>query len=271
MQDSVYSAVFGALSNEHRMNMITNNLANVNTVGFKRDRVSFEDVIVPFAHDRILDSRAHLQAKPLWPDADVLAKPRLSSQRIDFEQGGMRQTGNPLDLAINGDGFFKIMTPDGVRYTRAGNFSLSSGGQIVDTSGNPLLGEGGELTVPPGSKVVIDSAGNVSASGQVVGRITLARFDDPQALEKEGGSRFRLAEDAAAQELPVEAGAPGENGAGMQASISQGFLEEANVGIVPEMVRMIETQRTFQAYQKVMQGEQELDRKLMTSMGRPVI
>ncbi len=111
MQDSNLSALFGAMSNEHRLNLIANNLANVNTTGYKKDKVAFKDVFLHFAHDYILDSKPYIRAKPLWPEADVLAKPRLSEQKTDFSQGSLKATGNPLDLAIQGGGVFQGAKP----------------------------------------------------------------------------------------------------------------------------------------------------------------
>ena len=105
MQDSMYSALFGALTTEHRMNMIANNLANASTTGYKREKLNFKDTFLRFAHDYVVDSRPHLRDKQLLPEPDMIAKPRIGQAKIDFADGGMRQTGNPLDLAIQGEGF----------------------------------------------------------------------------------------------------------------------------------------------------------------------
>lgn len=277
MQEAIYSAVFGALSNEHRMNIISNNLANVNTTGYKRDEVTFKDVFIPFAHDYILDSKEHLRAKPLWPDADVIAKTRLSEHKIEFDQGVLRQTGNSLDLAIQGDGFFKILTPDGVRYTRNGHFNKTQEGQIVDANGNPLLGTDGPIFLPESGVVEIDQAGNVSSGGVQVGSIELVRFDNMRGVIKDGRNLFKLSEDFTANEIPVEPGRAeietGPDGAPrtrIPAVVQQGYLESSNVEVVTEMVRMIEVNRVFEAYQKVMRGTQDMDSSLVRSMGKPV-
>jgi len=277
MQEAVYSAVFGALSNEHRMNIISNNLANVATTGYKRDEVTFKDVFVPFAHDYILDSKEHLRSKPLWPKADVIAKTRLSEHKIEFEQGVLRQTGNPLDLAIQGDGFFKILTPDGVRYTRNGHFNKAVDGQIVDGGGNPLLGRDGPIVLPERGLVEIDQAGNVNVDGAQVGAVAIVRFDNMRGVIKDGHNLFRLSEEFEAHEVEVEPGMPeivtnpdGTPGTRVAAAVQQGYLESSNVEIVTEMVRMIEVNRVFEAYQKIMRGSQDMDSTLVRSMGKPV-
>ncbi len=277
MQEAIYSAVFGALSNEHRMNIISNNLANVSTTGYKRDEVTFKDVFIPFAHDYILDSKEHLRSKPLWPDADVIAKTRLSEHKTEFEQGVLRQTGAPLDLAIQGDGFFKILTPDGVRYTRNGHFNKMPDGQIVDGNGNPLLGTSGPIFLPETGVVEVDQAGNVSAGGTQVGAIALVRFDNMRGVIKDGQNLFKLSEDFKVNELPLAPGeaeiVEGPDGTPrtrVAAVVQQGYLESSNVEIVTEMVRMIEVNRVFEAYQKVMRGSQDMDSSLVRSMGKPV-
>ncbi|EGJ52017.1 flagellar basal-body rod protein FlgF [Desulfocurvibacter africanus] len=277
MQEAIYSAVFGALSSEHRMNIISNNLANVSTTGYKTDSVTFKDVFVPFAHDYILDSKEHLRAKPLWPDADVIAKPRLAEHKTDFAQGSLRKTGDPLDLAIQGDGFFKILTPDGVRYTRNGHFNAMPNGQIVDSNGNPLLGTDGPIFLSGSGVVEIDPAGNVSEGGAQVGTIALVRFDNPRGVIKDGQNLYKLSEDFEANEMAVSPGMPeittGSDGTPqtrISPVIQQGFLESSNVEIVTEMVRMIEVNRVFEAYQKIMRGTQDMDSSLIKSMGKSV-
>lgn len=274
MQESLYSAVFGALSNEHRMNIIVNNLANVNTTGFKKDKVTFKDVFVPFAHDYIMDSKQHLRADPMWPDADLFAKTRLSEQQTDFTQGGFQKTGNQLDLAIQGEGFFKIMTPDGARYTRSGNFTLDTEGQIVDMQGNQLVGADGPISLPNGRGVEIDASGNIRVGGAQVGRVSLFTFENLRSMEKDGHNLFKAGMDAESREVEIVPGEPREvEGSGFPSAgstIQQGYLETANVEVVTEMVRMIETQRVFEAYNKVIRSGQEMDQRLTSSMGKPI-
>jgi len=269
MEDSVYSALFGALSQEHRLNLIANNLANVNTTGYKKDQVAFMDTFVPMAHDRITDSKPYLRADPLWPDADLISRLRLSEQKTDFSQGGLTLTGNPLDVAIQGEGFFKVQRPGSgeVFYTRNGSFLLDADGYVKDGGGNYVLAGGGPLQVPQGAKTLtIDGAGQVRADGAELGTLDVVSVADPGGLMKIGNNLFSAAQGAAAQETPLTPGLPeaveGQATDTVRATLYQGYLESANVEVVSEMVRMIEVNRTFEAYQKVMTGSQQLDQKL---------
>ena len=149
MQDSMYSAMFGAMSNEVRMDNIANNLANVNTTGYKKDKLAFHDTFLRFAHDTMVDARPYMRADELWPRPDVIAKPRQSDQTIDFSQGQLQQTGNNLDFALNGEGFFKVRTANGDYLTRNGAFQLSSDGTLITEQGFEVLGNGGPITSRP--------------------------------------------------------------------------------------------------------------------------
>lgn len=257
MQDSSYSAVFGALTQQHRLDTIANNLANVNTTGFKRDKLAFRDTFRRYAHD-LLDPNDTLDRKVPWPQGNVLAQPRISGKVIDLSQGALRSTGNPLDLAIAGDGFFRIQTPQGEFLTRQGVYHRSSDGYVVDGHGNQLLGEGGPLQVPETGTVLIDARGGLSVGGELIDRIALVRVEDPTTLEKAGHSLLRVRPDAAVQAVPDE-----------ESSVEQGLLEAANVEVVSEMVNMIEALRAFEAYQKMIVGSFEQDKKAITEVGSP--
>lgn len=255
MQESSYSAVFGAMTQQHRLDTIANNLANVNTTGFKADKLAFRDTFRRYAHD-LLDPNTSLDQKVPWPRAHILAQPRIAERVIDLSQGSMKSTGNPLDLAIAGDGFFQVQTPDGAFLTRQGVYHRSSEGYVVDAHGNQLLGEGGPLQIPEDGTVVIDANGGVTVNNEFVDTIPLVRVEDPRSLEKMGQSLFRVRPDAQAQPVPAEG-----------ATIEQGFLESANVEVVSEMVNMIEAMRAFEAYQKMISGTFEQDKKAITEVG----
>jgi len=257
MQESSYSAVFGALTQQHRLDTIANNLANVNTTGFKADKISFRDTFRRYAHD-LLDPNTSLNERVPWPKSNVLAQPRIAEQAIDLSQGAMRSTGNPLDLAIAGDGFFRVQTPEGEFLTRQGVYHRSSEGYVVDGHGNQLLGEGGPLQIPEDGTVLIDSSGQLSVNGEAVDVISLVRVEDPRALEKVGHSMLRVRPDAGVQPVPAE-----------DATVEQGFLEGANVEVVSEMVNMIEALRAFEAYQKMISGTFEQDKKAIAEVGAP--
>lgn len=257
MQDSSYSAVFGALTQQHRLDTIANNLANVNTTGFKGDKLAFKDTFRRYAHD-LIDPNTTLNGKVPWPQANLLAQPRISESVIDLSQGAMKSTGNPLDLAIAGDGFFRVQTPEGEFMTRQGVYHRSAEGFVVDGHGNQLLGEGGPLQIPEGGVILIDAAGGVSVGGEFIDTIALVRVEDPRALEKVGHSLLRIRPDAAVQAVAAE-----------DATVEQGFLEAANVNVVSEMVNMIEAMRAFEAYQKMISGSFEQDKKAITEIGAP--
>ncbi|MFW6178591.1 MAG: flagellar hook-basal body protein, partial [Desulfohalobiaceae bacterium] len=147
MQDGVYNAVFGAMTQEYRLNQISNDMANLNTVGYKQDKMAFEDVLTHYAHD-FLDPNFGLSGGVIWPQGNQLTQPRIGVSEIGFEQGALNQTGNQLDLALDGEGFFQIQTPEGDFYTRNGQFKVNDHGQLVNSQGHPLMGEGGEIQLP---------------------------------------------------------------------------------------------------------------------------
>ncbi len=263
MQDALFSGLFGALTTEHRMNFIANNLANVNTTGYKRHTLAFKDTMAYYAHDEIREPLMHLRSKPLFPEPKNMARPRIAVSKIDFSQGSMEFTGNPLDVCINGENaFFRVTTPNGDYLTRSGHFVLSSDGTVMTPNGYPLQGVGGNIVIPPGTRnIVIAGDGQVSADGAVVNQIALFNVDNPQNLEKQGYNLYRPRENVDVAEGDAYAGG---------ARLEQGFTEKANVEVVSEMVNMIEVNRQFEAYQKVMQTADTLDRAANDKVGRRI-
>ena len=263
MQDAMFSGLFGALTTEHRMNIIANNLANVNTQGFKRQTLAFKDTMASYAHDELREPLQHLRSEPLFPEAKNMARPRLAVSEIDYSQGSMEYTGNALDLAISGENaFFRVQTPNGDYLSRSGHFVLSSDGTIVTPNGYPLQGEGGNLTVPAGTRnIIITGDGQLAADDMVIGRIALVNVDNPQNLEKLGSNLYRPRTN-----VDVDQGSAYEEGA----RVEQGFIEKANVEVVSEMVNMIETNRQFEAYQKVMQTSDTIDRAVNEKLSKRV-
>ncbi|MDL2216549.1 flagellar basal-body rod protein FlgF [Desulfovibrio sp. OttesenSCG-928-M14] len=257
MQNSMYSALFGALSNEHRMNSIANNLANVNTTGYKRDMLSFRDTFKMYAHDHIMEAQVHLRSEKLFPEPMHMSRTRIAYAKTDFDQGSLKITGAPFDLAISGDGFFKVQTPQGEFYTRNGHFRLTAEGQLITEQGFPVLGDGSEITVPAGVKhFTIAESGEIYADGALVGQISLVDVDNRLNLEKLGGNMYRPRPGTTVEEIEAEG------------YMAQGFLEVSNVNPVYEMVNMIEAQRQFEAYAKVMQTTDTIDKEVTTKVGR---
>ncbi len=252
MDQSMYSALFGALSNEMRLNLSVNNLANVNTTGYKRDRIAFEDVFLRMAHDYAPDARTSIREDKLLPDAIIVAKPRLAMQSTDFSQGALQVTGNPLDVAIQGPGFFKVRSPEGDFYTRDGSFMRSPEGTLVTAQGFQVLGGGGPVDVPQGKEISIDAEGQISVDGAPVGVLDVVKVNNQDALKKYGANLYQGMDGVAVQEAALDE---------TETQVVQGYLEKPNVQVVEEMVSMIETQRSFEAYQKVMTTSHELDQK----------
>ena len=253
----MYSALFGALSNEHRMNSIANNLANVNTTGFKRDMLSFKDTFAMYAHDQIMEPMVNLRSKKLFPEPQHLSRTRIAQAQVDFDQGSLKVTGAPFDVAISGNGFFKVRTPQGDFYTRNGHFRMTGEGMLITEQGYPVLGNGGEVTLPDGVKnFTIAENGDIYGDGQAMGSIDLVEVDNPLGLEKLGSNMYRPRVGSDVQEVESKS------------YMVQGFLEVSNVNPVYEMVNMIEAQRQFEAYAKVMQTTEAIDKETITKVGR---
>jgi flagellar basal-body rod protein FlgF len=249
MSDAVYQATAGALIQQYRLDILSNNLANVNTVGFKEDRAYF----------RLLETEP--MALP-GEDGDAMPtmEPVLSGDPsleyyVNFSQGPLRQTGNPLDLAIEGDGFFNVQSPEGVKYTRKGNFVLGENGLLTTSDGYPVLGQSGNIQLEEGGTVTIDQEGNIQVDGDTVDSILVTRFPDSQNLQKVGESFF-MALDNGASAIPSE-----------KFAMMQGYVELANVEPVRGMVDMIDTLRTFEAYQKILETLDEVDSQVVGDVG----
>ncbi len=244
MDASMWVAKTGLDAQQTRMNVISNNLANVNTAGFKRDRAVFEDML----YQNIKQAGAQTDANSQAPTGLMLGTGvRVVATEKIHAQGNMMTTQNPLDMAIAGGGFFQIAQADGtVAYTRDGGFKLSNTGQLVTSSGALLQPA---ITVPQNAAALsVGRDGTVSVEltgggNQVIGQIQVARFINPSGLQAIGQNLLKeTPASGAAQVL-----APGQGGAG---AIIQGSLEASNVNVVEEMVNMIETQRAYEINSK---------------------
>lgn len=255
MRQSIFSAMFGARSNEIRMNMISNNLANVNTTGFKKENVAFHDTFLRFAHDYMVDATTYIREENPFPEAHLMARPRLSDQETDFSQGSLQETNNALDFALVGDGFFKVRTPDGDFLTRSGSFQLSGDGTLITEQGYEVLGSGGPVVLPSGSVPEVDTAGNIRVDGAVIATLDLATVADKTQLEKLGNNLFGIKGD----EPEVQAN---------EVTVEQGRLERGNVNVVEEMVAMIDTQRVHSLYQKMISGTTDMDQSMIQKVGQ---
>lgn len=253
MMRALWTSASGMLTQQFNMDVLSNNLANVNTTGFKKSRAEFQDLL--YEHLRragTIDSLG--QQLPLGIEVGHGARPS-ATQKI-FSQGEVTNTGNPLDVMVQGDGFFQILMPDGtIQYTRDGSFKADGNGRIVTTDGHPLEPA---VSIPSAATgIVIRSNGQVEITlplgqpNQIVGQIQLARFPNPAGLESMGQNMFRGSE--ATGELSE--GTPGFEGFG---TIAQGFLEGSNVKVVEEMVNLIVTQRAYEVNTKAIQASDEM-------------
>ena len=245
MDASLWVAKTGLDAQQTRMNVISNNLANVSTTGFKRDRAVFQDLLYQNVRQAGAQTAADAQAATgfqLGTGVQVMATEKINAQ------GNMQTTENSLDLAIAGDGFFQIAQPDGtIAYTRDGSFNLDNAGQIVTSAGQVLQPA---IAVPANaSSLTIGQDGTVSvelqAGGgqQVLGQLQLARFVNSAGLQAIGQN---LLKETPASGAP-QVGNPTADGIGM---LMQGSLEASNVNVVEEMVNMIETQRAYEINSK---------------------
>ncbi|HZV17665.1 MAG TPA: flagellar basal-body rod protein FlgG [Sphingobium sp.] len=250
---ALHVARTGLDAQDVKMRVIANNLANVNTVGFKRDRANFETL----GYQQIIAAGSQADSEnKLAIGLNLGSGVQLTgTERIDT-QGTLNTTGNTLDLAIEGTGFFQLQRPDGtIAYTRAGNFKTSADGVIVSADGLPLIPQ---IQLPEGvGAITIGNDGTVSATvpGQSeptqLGQIETARFVNPAGLQAAGGN---LLIETAASGTP-QTGAAGLEGRG---TIRQGVLEQSNVNTVEELVDMIETQRAYEVASKMIKATDEM-------------
>jgi flagellar basal-body rod protein FlgG len=224
------------IAQQHRMNQIANNLANVDTAGYKKEDVTFHEMLYTTDEGR---NRVGKALKIL----------------TNHDKGAMKITNNQLDFAIDGNGFFKIQTPQGIRYTRAGNFHVNSEGQLMTPSGYLVMGGGGPLTII-GTDVSIAADGSITVDNVSAGKLDIVTVDNLNGLEKEGNNMFRL--------LPGEAAETPATGY----SVKQGFIEASNVTLVTEMTNMLDLHRAYESQQKIIRTFDEMDSKAINSVGK---
>lgn len=227
-------AAQGLFRQEQRLNVLANNLSNIQTAGYKRDLSVFSKIFTQAA-DRYKSLETHSSATIL-------------------QQGDLQRTGNDLNAAIEGEGFFKVKTPWGVRYTRNGNFKLNGEGVLVDGNGFAIMGRRDEIQIR-GKSVQIQPNGSVQVDGQEIDQIGLVNFPDLNRLRKEGHTYFAV--DEGQEEMEVRS-----------SQIVQGSLEMANVNAIEEMIQLIDAQRTFESCQKIIQANDAMDSRVVNELGR---
>ncbi|MGA8220403.1 MAG: flagellar basal-body rod protein FlgG [Candidatus Acidiferrales bacterium] len=251
---SLYTAASGMEAQELSLDNIANNLANANTTGFRRRRLQFQDLL----YQTLIAPGAPASQQTIIPAGlQIGLGSRSAATEVIQQQGSFDFTGNQLDLAIQGAGFFQVLLPSGeIAYTRGGNFNLDDTGNIVTSDGNRLQPS---ITVPPDAlTVTVGSDGTVSATlpnqqqPTQLGVIQLANFQNPAGLNSLGANLF---ESTGASGDPI-IGAPG--GAEGLGTIQQGALEESNVNVVEEFVNMILAQRSYEANSRVVRAADEM-------------
>ena len=250
---SLWISKTGLDAQQTQLDVIANNLANVSTNGFKRSRAVFEDLLYQSMREPGAQS-SQLTQVPSGLQVGTGVRP-VSTVR-NFSQGNLQQTGNSLDLAVNGQGFFQVLMPDGTSaYTRDGSFQVDSQGALVTSNGFHVQPQ---ITIPSGvTSITVGQDGVVSviragsATPQQIGQVQLANFVNPAGLKPLGQNLYR---ESAASGTP-QANAPGTNGLGM---ISQGYVETSNVNVVEELVSMIQTQRAYEINSKAIQTSDQM-------------
>jgi flagellar basal-body rod protein FlgF len=238
MNSGMYAALSGNLNMQDKLDVIANNLANVNTVGFKRDRAYFE---------KVLDS----VNKPSSNGQYVTDEPIQSAFRVytDFTSGPAKLTGNTFNVALDGDGFFAVNTPQGVAYTRQGNFLRDKDGKLTTVDGYEVLGKGGSPITVNGGKVDIAASGDIFVEGTKTASLDVVDFPKPYQMKKIGKALFMQVNP---QTVPVPA---------QKTSVMQGYVEDSNVSAIVEMVQMLESSRSFESCQRVVRSYDDMSGK----------
>ena len=246
LTQAMYAASVGAFNNQQRLDVLTNNLANINTPGFKQDKLYFR---VPVGAEKEGDSQTD------YLDPQTPSGPMARGARTDFSQGILRHTDNALDLALEGKCFFCIQTPEGTHYTRNGRFTINGDGVLATMGGQPVLGKGGEIRID-GSNVHVDEGGNVSVDGSEVGTLKVVSVSQPASLEKMGNTLFALGGTGVAKEMTE----------GFK--VREGYLEASNVNSIRAMTEMIDISRCYESYQKTIQFLNDATKKSVGEVGR---
>jgi len=240
MQNALLIGLSRQVALSRELDVVANNIANLNTFGYKADGSLFEEYLSSSARTESGGRISYVRDRGLWRDMSM---------------GPIERTGNPLDLAIDGDAMFAVQTPRGERYTRNGALHLDATGQLVTSEGNPVLGTGGPIVLQPNDREIsISRDGTISvrngASRNDIqrGKLRLVSFARPQALQKDGGSTFKAAPDNAPQETD-------------KATIQQGAIEQSNVRGVVEMSRMIEITRAYTQVSTMLQQQGDLSQQ----------
>lgn len=243
MREFLFTAVTGAIAEEDRVNTIANNLANVNTPGFKRSGIAFKAYFKKYLK-KLEEEGTTPEKIPTSPDFWTLLRSTeyvvTDETYVDFSPGPVKVTGNPLDVAIDGQGFFKVKTPKGIMYTRNGNFTMNRKGELVTQDGYQVLDVKGKPIVIRGRNIAIGEDGTVWVDGNIVSRIAVVDIPNKKLLIKRAHQLFENVDPVKNKEKLLK-----------NYRVVSGAIEMSNVNVVKEMVGMIEALRKFEAHQKV--------------------
>jgi len=252
MENALLIGLSRQMALSRQLDIVANNIANIDTTGFKADNAAFSEYIMPGASDGQFSGKdrrvSFVEDRATW---------------IDFSPGALQRTGNPLDVAIDGKGYFSVQTPRGQRYTRNGSFEINASGQLVTSEGDQVLGTGGPITFqvtdhnvtigPSGLITARDGSGTASAQR---GQLQIVSFDQPRQLQKDGGSTFMAPPTVNANPAP----------AGTR--VVQGALEKSNVQPIVEMARMIEITRSYSDIAAILQQQGDMKRNSLQQLSQ---
>jgi flagellar basal-body rod protein FlgF len=268
MSKPLWPAVSGAIARDHEVEVISNNLANVNTNGFKKDGVDFKEYLSK--NEKMNDlgediPRSPIKDKDLYPlDGRDQSFVIVNGTHTNFKTGGLKVTDNPLDIALNGPGFFEISTPQGVRYTKSGSFKVSNDGRLVTTEGNPVLAQGEgdpaarqiSLADRQGS-VHVSEAGEIYMNDELVTKISVLEFKNMNQIRKTAGLLFENKDPTG--NLAT---------ASTNTEVKQGMVEASNVNPVEEIGNLIRANRMFEEDLKAMKTVNEMMQKEVNEVGK---
>lgn len=281
MIQGLYTGASGMVAQMHRMDALSNNLANVDTEGYKKDSAvfkSFPELLLRRMND---DGVGYFPGVGSVDQAPVVGKlgtgVEMNEFYTDFTQGGLKQTDSDFDLALDGKGFFTIQTPEGVRYTRNGSFKIEKNGFLVTKEGNPVIGENGPIQLKR-NNFMVDDQGRIYQNAEyaadpdrmvskeenewrnteLVDQLRIVDFDRTRYLQKQGDSMWRATNESGSGRVLQE----------NRPAVKQGFLETSNVNPVSSMVQMIEVNRAYEASQKIIKSQDETLGKLINSAAR---
>ena len=253
MQNALLVGLSRQMALSHELDIVANNIANIDTSGFKADSAAFSEFLMPGARDNEFASGKDRRISFVQDHASW----------VDFSPGALQRTGNPLEVAVDGKGFFAVQTPRGLRYTRNGAFAINATGQLVTSEGDQVLGTAGPITFQPTDRdITISATGLITArdgtgtTDAPRGTLQIASFDQPQRLQKDGASTFMAP-------AGVNAGPPPAN-----TQIVQGAVEKSNVRAVVEMARMIQITRSYADIAAILEQQGDMKRNSLQQLSQ---